>query len=138
MAGARLLLDSPEIRRREGVNERSRCRMALARSRIPTALALFLGLALGWIFASFRPVPARAGAGDRSGEAIVATGPVMMSFDEAVKGPVPLDGVYLLDYKGGRLVATIPFYRQTTAATNLINSFVERDLVADFKLDPEN
>ena len=90
---------------------------------------------MGWALASFRPVPLQASAGDRSGESIVATGPVLVRYDEAAKGPVALDAVYFLDYKGGRLLATVPSFRQTTTATRLIEPFSERDLVADFKLD---
>ena len=54
-----------------------------------------------------------AGAGDRSGESIVATGPVLVRYDEAAKAPIPLEAVYFLDYKGGRLLATVPTFRQT-------------------------
>ena len=47
----------------------------------------------------------------------------------------PLDALYFLDYKGGRLLARVPTYRQTTRRRTLIEPFSERDLVADFKLD---
>jgi hypothetical protein len=107
----------------------------VTRSRIPTALALIVGVVMGWALASFRPVRLNASAGDRSGESIVATGPVLVRFDEAAKGPIALDAVYFLDYKGGRLLATVPSYRQTTSSTHLIEPFSERDLIADFKLD---
>ena len=43
--------------------------------------------------------------------------------------------MYVLDYKGGRLLATIPTFRQSTTTTHVIENFVERDLVADFKLE---
>ena len=109
--------------------------MIVPRSRIPTALALLMGMALGWALSSLRPAPLRAGAGDRSGESIVATGPVLVRYDEGAKAPIPLDAVYFLDYKGGRLLATIPTYQQSTSSTHIIDTFVERDLVADFKLD---
>ncbi len=109
--------------------------MMVSRSRIPTVVALFFGVFVGWGLASFRPVPLQASAGDRSGESIVATGPVLVRYDEAAKGPVALDAVYFLDYKGGRLLATVPSFRQTTTSTRLIEPFSERDLVADFKLD---
>ena len=56
---------------------------------------------MGWGLASLRPAPLHASAGDRSGESIVATGPVMVRYDEAAKGPVALDALYFLDYKGG-------------------------------------
>jgi hypothetical protein len=107
----------------------------VTRSRIPTALALIVGILMGWALASFQPMRLNASAGDRAGESIVATGPVLVRFDETAKGPIALDAVYFLDYKGGRLLATVPSYRQTTTSTHLIEPFNERDLIADFKLD---
>jgi len=109
--------------------------MISPRSGVPTALALLMGVFLGWGLSSFRPVPLRASAGDRSGEAIVTTGPVLMQFDETVKASIPLEALYFLDYKGGRLLGTVPSFRQTAVSTQLINTFAERDLVVDFKLD---
>jgi hypothetical protein len=103
--------------------------------RIPTIAGAIAGVFLGWILASFRPAPLRASAGDRAGESVVATGPIMVRFDEGTKSAIPTDALYYLDYKRGRLLATIPTYRQTTKALNLIDTFEERDLVADFKLD---
>jgi hypothetical protein len=111
--------------------------MMVSRSHIPTVLALVLGLGVGLTLANLRPAALHAGAGDRAGESIVATGPVLVRYDEAAKGPVALDALYFLDYKGGRLLATVPTYQQTTTSTRLIESFSERDLVADFKLDLE-
>ena len=85
-----------------------------------------------------RPAPLRAASGDRSGESVVATGPVFVRYDESAKAAIPLDAVYFLDYKGGRLLATVPTFRQSTSSTQLIEAFAERDLVADFKLDLES
>jgi hypothetical protein len=104
-------------------------------SRISTSVVLLVGLLIGWAMASLRPAPLLAGAGDRLGESAVATGPVMVRYDEGTKSPLALDAVYFLDYKGGRLLATVPALRQTTAATHVIERFMERDLVADFKID---
>jgi hypothetical protein len=59
----------------------------------------------------------------------------MVYYDEGNKVQIPLEALYLLDYKGGRLMATIPSLRQTAGATHFIGAFAERDLVADFKLD---
>jgi hypothetical protein len=103
--------------------------------RIPMSVVLATGVLLGWVLASVRPASIRAGAGDRSGDSIVATGPVLVRLDEGTKSPIALDALYFLDYKGGRLLATIPTYRQFGTSTRLIDSFQERDLVADFKLD---
>jgi hypothetical protein len=109
--------------------------MISRRFQVPTALALAMGVFLGWGLSSLRPVPLRASAGDRSGESIVATGAVHVQFDETVKASIALEAVYFLDYKGGRLLGTVPSFRQTAVSTQLINTFAERDLVADFKLD---
>jgi hypothetical protein len=109
--------------------------MFVSRSRVPSALVLIVGILMGWGLASCRPPSLQASAGDRSGEAIVATGPVLIRWDESAKSAVPTDAVYLLDYKGGRLLATVPTFQQTTGTAQLIEPFSERDLVADFKLD---
>jgi hypothetical protein len=65
----------------------------------------------------------------------VATGPVIVRYDEGAKAPIPLDAVYLLDYKAGRLLATVPTYQQSASSTRIVDTFVERDLAADFNLD---
>ncbi|MGP0068942.1 MAG: hypothetical protein ACLQGP_35745 [Isosphaeraceae bacterium] len=109
--------------------------MDARRSQISTGLLLLIGVAFGWILASSRPAPVRASAGDRSGGYILATGPVMMGVDNITKTQVPVDAVYFLDHRGGRLLGTVPTYRQTGGKTQLIEGFAERDLVADFKLD---
>jgi hypothetical protein len=109
--------------------------MLNSRFRIRTGLALLIGAFVGWALASFRPTPLHAGAGDRSGEAIVASGPVLVRYDETAKGPLALDALYFLDYKAGRLIATVPTYQQTNSSMHVLDTFTERDLVSDFKLD---
>ena len=106
--------------------------------RLPGYFILCLGLFLGWGLAHIRPAPLRAAGGDRSGESIVATGPVMVKYDEGNKVQIPLEALYLLDYKGGRLMGTVPSIHQTVGATRTLGTFAERDLVADFKLDLDN
>ena len=108
--------------------------MACARGFRPDSCSV-AGILLGWILAATRPAVLHASAGDRSGESIVTTGPVLVRYDEMTKSAIPLDAVYFLDYKGARLLATIPSYRQTGRTTHLLHGFAERDLVADFKLD---
>ncbi len=109
--------------------------MAVSQMRMPTIVTLFCGVIFGWCLASIRPAPLRASAGDRWGESVVATGPVMVRFDEGTKSAIATDALYFLDYKGGRLLATIPTYRQTTKSLNLIDTFEERNLIADFRLE---
>lgn len=109
--------------------------MAVSQVRIPTVVTVVCGVILGWCLAIVRPAPLRASAGDRRGETVVATGPVMIRFDEGTKSAIATDALYFLDYDGGRLMATIPTYRQTTNGLSLIDHFEERDLIADFGLD---
>jgi hypothetical protein len=109
----------------------------MSRLRLPNILLLVLGLFLGWGLASMRPAEMRASGGDRSGESIVATGPILIRYDEGNKVQVPLDALYILDYKGARLLGTVPSLRQTTGSSHYLGAFAERDLVADFKLDPD-
>lgn len=104
-------------------------------SRVSTAVVLLFGVVVGWSLSLFRPTPLNAGSGDRLGESIITTGPVLVRYDKATESSLPLDAIYVLDYKGGRLVASLPGYRQSSAGTTILESFVERDLAADFKLD---
>lgn len=103
------------------------------RTRI--VLALGLGVALGWSSSMLRTRPMWGSSGDRAGDCIVATGPVLQQYDDATKAAIPLEALYFLDYRGGRLIATVPSYRAEGTKAQLLDVFVERDLVADFKLD---
>ncbi len=101
------------------------------------AMTLAVGLILGMVLSGSRTPSLIAGGGDRSGESIVATGPITISYDNGMKVQIPHEAIYLLDYKAGKLLATIPSYEKSKGDARLINTFVERDLVADFKLDLE-
>jgi hypothetical protein len=111
--------------------------MTRERPRVSTAVALAAGVLLGWLLAGVPGARLRAQGGDRSGGSAVATGPIMVRYDDRLKVPIVQDALYYLDYKGGRLVATVPTYQASTGDTRLIDTFAERDLVADFKLDLE-
>jgi hypothetical protein len=101
-------------------------------------MLLVLGLFLGWGLASFRPAPIRASSGDRSGESIVTTGPILIRYDEGNKVQIPLEALYILDYKAGRLLGTVPALHTTVKSSNYLGRIAERDLVADFKIDLDN
>ncbi len=90
---------------------------------------------LGWIGAGFRARPVWAVAGDRAGECITATGPVLMQYDESTKSPIPLEALYFLDYKGGPAAGDRPDLPTDRRNTQILDEFAERDLIADFKLD---
>ena len=110
--------------------------MSVRYSRISIVTALLLGVVAGWSMSLLRPTPLlHAGAGDRNGETILTTGPLMVRIDDSTKAPTSLDAVYFLDYKGGRLLASLPTFRQSINSTKIIDSLVERNLAADFKLD---
>ena len=112
--------------------------MHVARCRIPGIMLVVLGIFLGWALAMFRPAPLRASGGDHSGESIVATGPIMIRYDEGSKVQVPLEALYILDYEAGRLFGTVPALRQSVRSSSYLGGIAERDLVADFKIDLEN
>src|SRR5206468_1271875 len=108
--------------------------MSLERPRVSTAVALAAGVVLGWILAVAPRPMLRAHGGDRWGDAILTSGPVMIRYDERLKAPLAHDALYYLDYRGGRLLATVPSYQQSGGSTRMIDTFAERDLVTDFKL----
>jgi hypothetical protein len=108
--------------------------------RIPGALALAIGVAIGW---GLDHIPnaqsvVRAHGGDRWGDSILTTGPVLVRYNEGTKVQLALDAIYYLDYKAGRLLATVPAFQQSFGPAKMLDNFAERDLVADFKLDADN
>ena len=109
----------------------------LRRPSFSHVITLGIGLAVGLGFASSRPPMLHAGGGDRWDESIVASGPATIRYNDAAKVQVAHDALFYLDYRAGKLLATIPSFRQTGTASRVINDFTERDLVADFKLDVE-
>lgn len=106
-----------------------------SRGGIPTLITLVVGLVLGWGFSTPRPSPLLAGGGDRYDESILTSGPAYIQYNESAKIQVSQDSVYFLDYRAGKLIATMPSLRQTSAGSTIIENFGERDLVADFKID---
>jgi hypothetical protein len=107
------------------------------RPGIPHALTLAIGLALGWGVAGARTGVLQAHGGDRYDESILTAGPTFIRYNEASKVQVAQDGLYFLDYRSGKLLATIPTFRQSVGPARVLGSFAERDLVADFKIDVE-
>ncbi|WP_435021920.1 hypothetical protein TA3x_002631 [Tundrisphaera sp. TA3] len=105
--------------------------------RVPPAIVLALGVLLGWAV-SWHPSPtAKATGGDRYGDWAVTTGAISVQYNDATKTQATQEAVYFLDYRGARLLATIPAIKISQAGSKLVEGFVERDLTADFKLDVE-
>jgi hypothetical protein len=105
------------------------------RRRIPTIVSLTIGLALGWAMSSHRPPAAKAGGGDRYGDYSLTSGPIAIQYNERSKIQATQDAIYFLDYRGAKLLATVPVQRSSTSGSQMIDNFVERDLIADFKVD---
>ena len=93
--------------------------MVLSARRIPGVALLAVGLLAGWGLANIRPAQLLAGGGDRSGDSIVTTGPVLIRYDEGSKVQIPLEAIYLLDYKGGRLLGTVPSLLGTVGTSRI-------------------
>lgn len=108
--------------------------MSTRRLAISSPLILALGIALGVAATGLRPSSLRAMAGDRVGESVLATGPITIEYNAGKKVPVSQEGLYYLDYSGGRLLAAVPSLQQTVGGSRVLGDFAERDLIADFKL----
>jgi hypothetical protein len=108
------------------------------RRRIPSVVMLLIGLGLGWGMAIHRPPVAKAVGSDRYGDYSLTSGPISIQYNDQTKVQAPVDAIYFLDYKGARLVATVPIQRSTMSGSQLIDQFIERDLIADFKIDTDH
>ncbi len=106
-------------------------------SLVPYLLTLLTGLALGgWLTSNRGPVLLAHG-GDRWEESILTAGPTFLQYNEGMKVQTSQDAVYYLDYRAGKVYATIPSLKQGVGTSTVFGTFVERDLVADFKLELE-
>jgi hypothetical protein len=89
------------------------------------AVGMLLGVvAAGLYFSSSRPV--LAAANDRFEDYIICTGPV------AVTPVAPTDGIWLLDYRAGKLLGTV-----IDRGAGKITGFAEVNLVNDFQIPPK-
>lgn len=106
--------------------------MLLRRAWMPVSLAMITGLALGWMLNNRQPVFA-GGSTDRHEDFIMATGPInqTLTINSNQSQNVELDGVWILDYKSGKLLATT-MNRQT----GKMIAFGEVDLVKEFEIAP--
>jgi len=104
------------------------------RARVPASITLVVGLALGWSLGGLRAPALKASGGDRSSESILTTGPIANEYNSIKKVQIAQDGLYYLDYGGGRLLAMVPNYQMSVGGVRVLGDFAERDLIADFGL----
>lgn len=110
--------------------------MLFRRAWVPVAAAMICGVAVGWFFNSKQPVYA-GGSSDRHEDFIMATGPINQSLTANSSAATnqflnaELDGLWVLDYKSGKLLATT-INRQTGKMVG----FGEVDLVREFEIAP--
>src|SRR5262245_52213634 len=87
------------------------------------------GLACGVVAAtilSTSPKPAAASSNDRYQDYVMCTGAV------SVNGKAPTDGVWLLDYRGGKLLGTV-----IDRTTGKISGWAEGALVQEYPIAPK-
>ena len=108
----------------------------MLRPALSHALTLVVGLSVGSGLSAVRLPALRASGGDHSGETVMACGPVATAYHAKLRVQVTPDALYYLDYRGGRLLASVPTPRQTAAGTRVLDDFAARDLVADFRIGP--
>jgi hypothetical protein len=105
--------------------------MIKKRTWLSVSSALVAGLAVGWFLNTKEPVLA-GGSTDRHEDFIMATGPINQAFSNNTQFlNAELDGVWVLDYKSGKLLATT-MNRQTGKTI----AFGEVDLVKEFEIAP--
>ena len=96
------------------------------RPSMSAGLALVLGLILGWATAPLGRARLEADRVDPTVQDQIASGPVSIEHNPGLKIQVDRDAIYYLDYKGGRLLATVPTTRQTAEGTQVVDGFAER------------
>jgi hypothetical protein len=110
--------------------------MCPAYRALRAGVTFLIGLALGWGLAHRGSPTAQASHGGVDSEDQIAVGPISIEYNSGLKIQVPHDAIYYLDYRAGRLLATLPSPTQTVGGGHWFEGFAERDLVADFKLTP--
>src|SRR5204863_2799238 len=96
---------------------------------IMLAVGLGLGLGVGWLLFGSQGT-ALASNGDRFEDYVICTGPVASNFSQHNFG-VELDGVWLLDYRTGKLLGTT-----IDRNSGKLLAWSEVDLVSEFNLPP--
>jgi hypothetical protein len=98
--------------------------MRMKRGMLFLVLGVAVGLAGGWLL--FGQIRSAQAANDRYQDYIITTGPASVG----LVGP-DLDGVWLLDYRAGKLLGTV-----VNRVSGKISGFAEVDLVKEFGIPP--
>ncbi len=85
---------------------------------------LAAGVLAGWLF--FGQIGNVVAGDDRHDDYVLSTGPISVG----VQGP-ELDGIWLLDYRAGKLLGTV-----VNRQTGKISTWAEVDLVSEFSIPP--
>jgi hypothetical protein len=110
--------------------------MMIARpDRIWMLATLALGLSAGWLVSTSATPRLKAGGSDRWNDRVVTTGTAIVERDRQGQR-ITQDGLYVLNYSNGLLLAALPAYEQSSTAIRYVSDFAERDLVQDFALAP--
>jgi hypothetical protein len=96
-----------------------------ARYWLAGTCGVLLGL-LGGMIVSNDPRPVLAASNDRYQDYIMCTGAV------SVNAKNPTDGVWMLDYRGGKLLGTV-----IDRTTGKVSAWAEVDLVSEFSIAPK-
>jgi hypothetical protein len=104
--------------------------MATKRGMVSLAAGLMLGLLAGWLLFGQGPVLQAAGNSDRNGDYVICTGPIVQNFTNTNFG-FELDGVWLLDYRTGKLMASA-----VNRLDGKMQAWTEVDLVKEFGIAP--
>lgn len=106
--------------------------MATKRGMMSLAAGLMLGLLAGWLVFGQGPIVEAAGNSDRNGDFVICTGPIVQNFTNTNFG-FELDGVWLLDYRSGKLMASA-----VNRLDGKMQAWTEVDLVKEFGIAPRS
>lgn len=107
-------------------------------SQAKLGLAMAIGLLAGWLLARPGGRVEASRAGERDGS-VFLSGPIAVQNHPTLKLPLPQDALYILDYRKGKLMASVPTFRQVGTSADkatVLGAFATRDLIADFQLPP--
>jgi hypothetical protein len=95
------------------------------------AVGVVAGLVGGWLLFNPGTVARAGGSSDRFEDYVICTGPLSQNFSAQQQFGFEMDGVWLLDYRSGKLLGTA-----LNRATGKLVGWAEVDLVSEFGIAP--